>query len=402
MSIRVPTVARTLCAGDRGWILVAIAAGWLFIVGGRFLIPAVLPQVMSSFSVGNTGGGIAVTIIWATYGLMQAPAGILTDRYGERRLLAGSLFLSVASVMALSVAPVYAAFVVGCAAFGFATGLYGPPRGTALSRLFRDVDGSAIGVTLAAGSLGSAVLPFFAGALIGSVSWQYIVIALVPPLAVAGVLSWWAIPERSRSHESETLPLRTLVDEVTRAIRLEGIRLGLVGITLALFVFQGFSAFYVTYLVTVKGFSQTVAAGMLSVLFITGALAQVGSGVITKQVGEQTVLTGISVLGVLGMALVPFADGFVVILTLSALLGVQQAIFPISNAYMIAILPASARGSTWGVLRTAFFLISAAGSTVVGLLADRDLFDMSFFLLAILAGVAAICYLYLPARRPVT
>ena len=92
--------------GDgRGWTLLAIAAGWVFVLGGRFLVPAVLPQVKTAFAVGDIGVGVAVTIIWASYGLMQTPAGLLVDRVGERRLLAGSVVLTTISVAVIGAAP---------------------------------------------------------------------------------------------------------------------------------------------------------------------------------------------------------------------------------------------------------------------------------------------------------
>jgi len=69
--------------GDRrGWALLAVASGWLVVLGARFLVPAVLPQVKAAFGVGNAGGGLAVTVIWGTYAPMQSPAGLLADRLG--------------------------------------------------------------------------------------------------------------------------------------------------------------------------------------------------------------------------------------------------------------------------------------------------------------------------------
>ncbi|ESS09392.1 MAG: sugar phosphate permease [uncultured archaeon A07HN63] len=82
----------------------------MFVLGGRFLVPAVLPQVKDAFTVGDIGAGVAVTVIWATYGLMQMPAGILVDRVGERRLLAGSVVLTATSVVVIGGAPAFLAF----------------------------------------------------------------------------------------------------------------------------------------------------------------------------------------------------------------------------------------------------------------------------------------------------
>lgn len=228
-------------ANGRGWVLLAIAVGWLFILGGRFLVPALLPQIKDAFGVSNTGGGIAITVIWVTYGLIQSPAGLLTDRLGERRLLVGSLVLSAVSAVGLSMAPEFFAFLVGCATFGVATGLYGPARGTVLSRTFPNADGGAIGVTLAAGSAGSAVLPFLAGALVGGVGWRYIVAGLFPPLAIAGGFAWWVIPKRESSVRSETLLPRELARDVFRAIRIRGVAVAAMAMTHVIYVARAYS-----------------------------------------------------------------------------------------------------------------------------------------------------------------
>jgi predicted MFS family arabinose efflux permease len=394
MSLR--TAAGRLRGGGRGWVLLAIAAGWVFVLGGRFLVPAVLPQVTAAFEVGNTGGGIAVTVIWATYALMQSPAGALVDRVGERRLLAGSLLLSAGSVGVLGVAPAYLAFLGGCAAFGFATGLYGPARGTALARTFPDDDGAAIGATLAAGSVGSAVLPFLAGALVGSVSWRYVVAGLAPPLLVAAAFAWQRVPERDRAARPDPVPLADLGGGVLRAVRQRGVAVAVAAVTLMLFAFQGLSAFYVTYLA--RSMPQRTAAGLFALLFLGGAVAQLAGGALADRYGERVVLTVTAAVGAVAVGAVPLVDGLVPLAALSVVLGTRLAIAPVSNAYVIAVLPEAVTGTAWGVLRTAFFLLGATGSTVVGAMADAALFAEAFYLLAVVTALAAVLYAFLPSR----
>lgn len=390
-------MAARLRGDGRGWVLVAIAAGWVFVLGGRFLVPAVLPQVTAAFDVGNTGGGIAVTVIWATYALMQSPAGALVDRVGERRLLAGSLVLSAASVGVLGVAPAYLAFLGGCAAFGFATGLYGPARGTALARTFPDDDGAAIGATLAAGSVGSAVLPFLAGVLVGSVSWRYVVAGLAPPLLVAAAFAWRSVPDREAAASPDPVPVAELGGDVLRAVRRRGVAVAVAAVTLMLFAFQGLSAFYVTYLA--RSMDQQVAAGLFALLFLGGAVAQLVGGAVADRYGERLVLTATAAVGAVAVGVVPLVDGLLPLAVLSVVLGTRLAIAPVSNAYVIAVLPDAVTGTAWGTLRTAFFLLGAAGSTVVGAMADRALFDEAFYLLAVVTAAAAVLYAFLPSRE---
>ncbi len=391
-----PSGVARLRGDGRGWTLLAIALGWVFVLGGRFLVPAVLPQVKAAFSVGDFGAGVAVTIIWGAYALMQSPAGLLIDRLGERRLLAGSLLLTAASIVVIGAAPAFLAFLVGCAAFGLTTGLYGPARGTALSRTFPDNDGTAIGATLAAGSVGSAVLPFLAGALVGTYSWRLIVGGLAVPLALGGLLVWRAVPEVGGG--TARAPPGQLAWDVLRAVRIRGVTIAVAAVTLMLFAFQGLSAFLVTYLVSVKEFDQATAAAAFSLLFVGAAVSQLAAGRLADRFGDRPVLVGVAVLSVPLLVAMPFVEGVLPVAALSLLLGTRLGVAPVSNAYVIAVLPDSVTGTAWGALRTAMFLLGAGGSTVVGAMADADLFDESFFLLAALTAAGALLYALLPDR----
>jgi predicted MFS family arabinose efflux permease len=304
--------------------------------------------------------------------------------------------LTAGSVVLIGAAPAFLAFLVGCSAFGLATGLYGPARGTALSRTFPDNDGTAIGATLAAGSVGSAVLPFLAGALVGSVGWRLIVAGLLVPLALAGLLVWRVVPDTGGG--TARAPPRQLAGDVLRAVRIRGVAVAVAAVTLMLFAFQGLSAFLVTYLVSVKGFDQTTAAAALSLLFVGAAVSQVAAGGLADRFGERPVLVGVAALSVPLLVAVPFVDGVLPVALLSLLIGTRLGVAPVSNAYIIAVLPEAVTGTAWGALRTGLFLLGATGSTVVGAMADADLFDESFFLLAGVTAVAVCLYALLPDR----
>ena len=392
---------RGLRGDGRGWTLLAIASGWVFVLGGRFLVPAVLPQVKDTFAVSDVGAGVAITIIWATYGLMQTPAGLLVDRIGERKLLAGSVVLTATSVVVIGAAPAFAAFIVGCAGFGLATGLYGPARGTALSRTFPDHDGAAIGATLAAGSVGSAVLPLAAGSLVGGISWRLLVGGLAVPLVALGVVIWATVPsfgngdgEAPDGGMSKKIP----VGDVLAAIRTWQVAVALTALTLMTFVFQGVSAFYVTYLSSVSGFAQSTAAAMFSLVFVGGAVAQVAAGSLADAVGDRPVLVAVSAATIPVLVAIPMLDSVIPVAAASLLLGIRLGVPAVSNAYIIAILPESVTGTAWGVLRTTSFMLAATGSTVVGVFADNDLFDEAFFLLAGLTALGTLLYTRLPDR----
>ena len=398
MSTGVRSVVGRLRGGGRGWALLAIAVGWLFVLGGRFLVPAVLPQVKATFDLGNADAGVAITVLWGTYALMQSPAGLLTDRLGERRLLAGSLLLSAGAAAALGLAPGFLAFVLASAALGFVTGLYGPARGTAISRTFPANDGAALGAVLAAGSVGSAVLPFLAGALVENLGWRVLVGGMLVPYLAAAAFAWWAVPAREGNASPEPTPPAELLGDVGRAVGNRAVLVPVVAATLMLFAFQGLSAFLLTYLVEAKGFEQSTASVLFALLFVGGAVAQVVAGNLSDTFGERVVLVGVAAVGAVAVGAVPFVDGPLSMAAVVTVAGVRLAVVPVSNAYVISVLPPEVTGTAWGTIRMGFFLLAAGGSTVVGTLAEMGFFDESFLLLAGLSGVAAGLYVFIPSR----
>jgi predicted MFS family arabinose efflux permease len=310
--------------------------------------------------------------------------------------------LTGVSVVAVALSPTYPVFLVGCALFGLTTGLYGPARGTTISHSFPRNDGAAIGVTLAAGSLGSALLPFVAGSLVGRVSWRLLLGVLVVPFLVVAAFAWAAVPDRrptdKQLDESPSPDASALVASILAAVRRPAVARAVAAVTLMLFAFQGLTAFLPTYLVEVKGFDQATATALFALLFVAGAVTQLVAGTVADRIGERWVLTAIALAAVVSAAAIPFVDGVVVSAVVVSAVGTRLGMAPVSNAYIIDVLPRTVQGSAWGTLRTTFFLVSAGGSTLVGAFADRGLFDEAFFVLALLAAGAALLYAQLPSR----
>jgi predicted MFS family arabinose efflux permease len=382
-------------------VLLTVAVGWLFTLGLRFLVPALLPQVKATFHLDNATAGLAVTVIWGCYALLQFPAGLLADRFGERTILAASLALSAASLTLLAAAPVFLVFLVGAAAFGVGSGLYGPARGTSLSKAFPRNDGAAFGITLAAGSLGSATIPLVAGTAVGVVGWRLLVGGTAPAFLLVAGLAWTTLPEpidAGVSPDGGASPadtphtVREALRGLPRALRDRNVLLAGLGLTFYLFAFQGLTAFLPTYLVTQEGITQSVAGGIFAMLFVGGAASQLAVGSAADRYGPRSTLVAVAVVAVLTLFAVPVVDGRLVWVGLVFLLGTRMAIAPVTNAYVVARLPADIQGAAWGFLRTCLFLVGSTGSVFVGAMADAGRFDAAFLALGGVTAVAVVCY----------
>lgn len=389
---------RTADDDHLGRALGTLALGWFLTLGARFLPPAILPQIRATFDIGDATAGIAISAIWVGYGVMQFPAGALADRRDERTLLSLSLVLAGVSLGAIGAAPVFPVFLVACGLFGLGTGLYGPPRGIALSNLFAPTPGRAFGITLAAGSLGSAALPFVASVLADGVGWRLAVGLVVPPFLAVAAATWRYVPADTGSANADDGGAVALRRTLRHALTDRQVVIAVAALTLMLFTFQALTAFLPTYLIRAKGISQGVAGALFGVLFVAGAAFQLAGGGAVDRYGARAVMVVVAAATVLSLAALPLVAGLGPVAAVVVLLATQMAVQPVMNSYIIEALPPDGTGTAWGFLRTAFFLLGATGSTVVGTLSERGLLDESFYLLAGVTAVAVLLFVLLPGQ----
>ncbi|WP_234403540.1 MFS transporter [Halarchaeum acidiphilum] len=201
--------------------------------------------------------------------------------------------------------------------------------------------------------------------------------------------------ERENANETSV----PLTSALWRAINRRAVVIPVLAITLVMFGLEGVTAFLPTYLHDVGGLSSALASGVYALFFVGGALGQVAAGNLSDRYGDRIVLIAVAVLNVAALVAVPFVSGLVPLAVVVFLLGTRNGIAPISNAYIIAVLPDEIQGTAWGMLRTGFFLVGSTGSIVVGWLADRGQFASAFYVIAAATAAAALLYVYLPNRR---
>lgn len=390
--------ATDVLRGETGWFLLVVAFGWFLTLGSRFLVPALLPIIKAEFALQNAGAGLIVTVIWLTYGGMQFPAGVLTDRVGERTLLVASSFLAAVSMVGFAVAPTYPLFLLAGAGFGTATGLFGPARGTALTKRFESFEGVAFGLVLGAGSVGTAVLPFAATLAADRYGWRIAVGALAPLFFLASLGTYLRVPA-SLPGGGRSGTVREGVGRATAALRTRRVGVAVAAIVSMLFVFQGLTAFLTTYLTSVGTLTQSTAGGLFALLFLSGAVFQLGAGRLADAFGYRRVLVAVSLVSVPPLAGLVLASSLSWYAVVTLLIGVRLALGPLTNAYIIGAIPDDMKGAVWGFIRTGFFVLGAFGSVVVGTLADQGRFTAAIYGLAGLTLLGAVLYFLLP-REP--
>lgn len=390
-------IGRGLWREGRGWVLILVAMGWVLSLGTRYVFPVLFPAIRADLDIGLSTLGVLYTLLWVAYAVGQFPGGIVADRFGDRNTLVVSTAVTAVTVLGVGLAANAFLLAVGMILFGLATALYGPVRFTVLSGIYDEYEGTAIGITQAAGQLGNALLPVGANAVAAYLTWQAGLLCVLPLFAVVTVGLWLVVPTRSAESSSavddlSTETLRYVLRHVTdrRPLALAGV------LAITMFVLQGMSGFYPTYLADVKGLSSGNAALLYGIFFSSAVVVQPIAGSLGDVLSKRwTLLVGFGPLSV-GLLLVPFASGRYQLTAVTVLLGSIFFVTPVAIPMLMATLPADIEGTGLGLLRTGYFLFGATGTTVVGVLADRGSFDESFLVLTALLLVAVLLVAVLP------
>lgn len=397
------TIVRELWQGGRGWILLGVAGGWLLSMGVRIVFPAMLPYLRDAFSLTLTTSGLLITVMWYAYALGQFPGGILGDRLGARTILVASTLISTVTLSVVALAWNAYMLFAATALFGFGTALYGTTRFTVLTDVYAKRDGTAVALTLAAGDIGNAVLPLIAVTLTTWYSWRVGIGFAVPLFMLMGLFLWYFVPGGSLRYEDggevsndvdndSSVSLRYIITNI-----LVGPVLVATGIQfLAFFAWQGFTSFFVTYLVQAKGFAPGTASSLFGFFFLLGLFVRPASGTSHDVLGPRRTLLIILSLITIGLTGLAFIQSFVPLVALTVVLSSLLGFTPTTQTFIANALPEDMKGSGLGLLRTSHMLFGATSALFVGTVADFGYFDEAFLILAGASGAAAVLSLFLP------
>lgn len=384
---QIHTVGKNLWSDGRGWILLVISAGWLLTFGGRLTFPALLPYLRTDFGLSLTIAGVFLTTLWSSYAIGGLPGGILADRIGERNGFVSGMAVVTLGMVLVITAQTPVMLFIGVIIFGLGAGLFATPRFTVLSDIYPEQDGTALGVSAAAGNIGNAGLPVIAAVITSYIGWRFGFGFMIPLFLLVGLGLWITVPKRT---SVVTALSRETVKRIATVITDPAVLLITAAMTMFSFIYQGFTGFYPTYLVDVKGLGAATAAIFFGVFFATGMIVQILAGISNDQFGPKPTLLTLIFFTTIGLFLLPFLTSVIGLLVLTIGLAVLLGFFPVSVSYSVAALPSDIQGSGFGIVRTVFNLIGATGPILVGSMGEVGRFDHAVFALA---GIGIVAFL---------
>ena len=361
-------------------------AAYFAIRFAQLVISPVVPSLLDAFAVSRGAIGLALTGMWVAYALVQLPAGVLGDRFGERRVVLLALGLAALGSLAAGAAPAFAAFVAFVVLLGVGAGLYYNVATALLTRLF-DQLGRAVGTHRVGSQVAGLVAPVAAAAAL-VVDWRA---ALWLGGAVAAVvLVGFAVAVRPTPPTNPHTALRDAVDLATlgRLLRRRPVAFASGVAVLGEFALLATMSFLPTFLVEHHGASVGLASLLFSAYFAVVALGQPASGWLSDRFGRDAVLGGTMATGVVGYGLLVVGGDLLAVVPGVALVGFAMSWGAPLQSRVMDGLGAAERGVGFGLVRTLYILGGATGNAVVGAVADVAGWGPAFGLLGLLLGVA--------------
>lgn len=370
--------------------VLALCTAALFVtMAGRLAISPVVPEIAAEFGVSNGVLGAALSGMWVAYALAQFPSGVIADRIGERPVILASIGGTGIAAVVIALSPGLFVFVAGTILLGGLAGLHYSVATSLLTRTYDGI-GTAIGIHNGGAPLAGVVTPVVVAWVAVAAGWRVAVgLAGIVAVPVFALFAWRVHPTEPRRPDE---PMRARLEPGTIRELLTRRSIVFTGIVAVIcdFTWQALASFLPTFLVAYHGYSATFAGTLFAAYFLAQGVLQIGVGILADRVGRDATTAGCMIAGIAGLGALVLAPGLGTILagllSLAVGMGWAAAVFP----RFMDLLSTDEQGAGFGLIRTAYMVVAASGSVVVGSLADLFGWAVAFGFPTALLGVVCL------------
>lgn len=378
----------SVSSGSVRWSVVLVLCATLGLHNGSRIAPApLLDELRLRYGVDYAGAGNIIGAYTITYAVSQVSAGILTDRFGSRRLLLIGLALMAAGSGIFAIAESYALGLGGRMLMGVAGGfLYTPSIAYCFAAFDKSLRGRAMGYAQS-GTGAGMVVSIAAMPLLFEVAGLTGAFGAYPLVAAALWLGVWRLLPPV---DAERTPAS---GGVARLVRERDFWLLLVGFALiGHLATSGVQSWLPTYLRADHGFS-VVQAGLAGGLVISGLMVfPAPFGVLADRIRQRRTVMFIGCgLGLIGFVALLLADHPTVAIGAALLVSASMAAtIPMQAVYASERFAAVGAGTAIGLVNTGGQIAQAFGGPVYGALLDLGLGFGAIWLTTVVLGVLRI------------
>ena len=372
------------------------------------LLIALLPFIRQDMNLNYFQAGLLVSAYSVTSGFSQIFGGWVADRLKRRwiTIMMGLLGVGL-SGFAAGLMPSYNTLLIAMVFMGIFAGFYHPSAVPALSSLFEDRRGKAIGLHMIGGSIGFGIGPFIGTAIAATLNWHMAFTILCLPALIAGF--WVALwlrkiePAPPGTSLGETTPggvkSITVPGGVTLRQVLKSVAPLVILVVIVTFTSGSLLPFLPLYLVDHVGLTATMAAIWTSVVRASGIVGSLLGGWLSDRWGnKRTVLVSLIAIGP-AMLLFTTMNYFAALAVVMIAIGILWAMRETAvQTYLMSKTPLNLNGIVFGI----YFGIGMQGQSLLQSLYG-GLMDMAgianiFFYVALISVATSIVTIFM-ARK---
>jgi DHA1 family multidrug resistance protein-like MFS transporter len=376
--------------------LLLCVTGGLAIFSSTISKSPVLPLFATYLGADPSGVGIIAAVSSFTGILASIPAGLLSDRWGRKRMLIFSvLVFSTAPFLYLVVTHLWQLALIRFY-HGLATAIFIPVAMAQVSDLFHQERGEKLGWFSTSTLLGRFMAPIVGGSLIGFFALNFSLGFKVVYLAcgLAGILALvlvFKLPYPP-SLKKDAQPLGQVLKTFKKVIANPGISFTSGMEAAILFAYGTFETFLPLYSIKI-GLSAYEVGVFLSAQVITLALTKPIMGRFSDRHGRKPQILAGALMGALCIGSLSIFKSFFPLLLLSILFGLSLSVVTSATSALVADFSRKETyGSAMGILGSIMDVGHTTGPLISGIVAKYLGFSLSFLNASLILVVVAFIF----------
>lgn len=363
---------------------------WIFLILPRMIVPPLLPLVEKEFTLSYEGAALLMSLYMLSYAVTQLPAGLLSDRFGNKYFIIISIFGACLPAVLMAFTSTFGSLLLLRIFSGLAAGLfYAPSTAYILQSTSIKNRGMALGLVFTGGSVASILISLLINFLpVQEYGWRsFFSLCAIPGLLFTPILLFTLKGRRREATSHKGLDFKGFL----RGLKSPQL------VTLMLYNFVSslsswsLTTFIPTFFVVERGFTVSTTALLMLTYSFTSVLSGPLSGIAAQRLGLK--IPGF--LATVAMCIVSFATPLsyspttiIIVLAIWGLIGGLS--WSPYNVLLTELVPQNLRGTFLGIFNLIGFLSGTIGPVIFGRVADTAGFGAFFTLSLLLSAISTI------------
>lgn len=362
-----------------------------------------LPYIRNDLGLDYTKTGVVSSAFMLAYGLGHLPAGWLADRFEPRTLMTVGISGVALAGLLIGFSHTYGVILFFLVLMGLLAGGYHPSAPALISSVVpQEHLGKALGFHNIGGGASHLVTPLVAVTIAGLAGWQTAFMLMALPPLLFGIFFYRHLGRLSFRRESKPegkSPSRA--GTLTRGERIKRVTVFLILITITGAIINSTISFLPLLFVDHFGLGKTMAAGLLSLLYLAVFWASPLGGNTADRLGSISVTLIVTLLVGPIVFFLPLVSTMpLIILMLLALGTLIFARMAAAETYLVQMAPPDTRATVLGIYFFAGMEGGAVLTPLVGYVIDHFGFVWAFTTSGMVAAAATLTTGYWLWEKP--